>query len=225
MFRSSLRAAAAAALFAATAFAAPTHAAPLTGTFITSGDVTGTGPWTLTTTGVNAFGFLGFVLDTPVPFSSLSEFIVNFESLAGGSGGGSPRGRIQLDVDGDTIPDGSISVYFGTAPSYIDSVASLNTYSGLNFIGNNDTGRYDTSAFGGGSPFTDYASALALLGTASVLRLGVVVDTFQPFPDFTIRIDGISGATAASVPEPGTLLLLGVALAAAARTRRGSRAA
>ncbi len=211
------------------AIAVPASASSITGTYITSGDVSGTGPYTITTTGPNAFGFLGFVFDTPVLFSDLTQFIVNGQSLAGGSGGGSPRGRIQLDTNGDNVADGSISVYFGTSPSYVDTMASLNALMGMNFIGNNDAGRYDTSGFAGGSPFTTYNNAVALLGNAKVLRLGVVVDTFPPFPDYTLRIDGIQAAdnsTETPVPEPGTWVLLVSGLAGlAVQLRRRKYAA
>jgi hypothetical protein len=61
-----------------------------------------------------------------------------------------------------------LNILEGTSPSFNDNDASLDTFSGVNLIGNNDIGRYDTSHFPGGNPFTTYASALALVGSLQV---------------------------------------------------------
>ena len=120
--------------------------------------------------------------------------------------------RLLLDADHDNAISGgdlSLTIHLGTAPGYVDTDATLNALSGLNLIGNNDAGRYDTSAFAGGSPFTTYANALALVGDLDVLRLGFVVDTFSPFPDREIQLFSLNGEfVTAEVPEPASLTML-----------------
>jgi hypothetical protein len=94
----------------------------------------------------------------------------------------------------------------------------------VNLIGNNDAGRYDTSNFTGGSPFTTYSQALALIGSLQVEEIFFVSDTFGTFPSRDLTLGSINGAftPAAAVPEPTSLLLLGsglVALGFVARRR------
>jgi hypothetical protein len=157
-----------------------------------------TGPWTLTATN-STFSYLLRYVNENVTFSQLSNLNSVFNATQGGSGGGSPRLRVLLDYDNDnsiSAGDRSMSIYLGDSPSYINSMAVLNSYSGFNVIGNNDPGRYDTSAFVGGSPATTYSAADALLGGYRVLRLGYVVDTFGPYGDRTINVESISAAAA-----------------------------
>ncbi len=167
-----------------------------------------------------------FYPDQAFTFSQLTSFSANFVSNSGGAGGGAPRLRIQLDTNHDTVGDGSISIYLGDSPNFVNTDAELNAYSGVNLIGNNDAGRYDTSAFGGGSPFTTYASALALLGSADVLRFGLVLDTFAPFPDRNLTLNGFNAdfAPAAAVPEPGTIALVALGFGMLSRRRRNQSA-
>ncbi len=116
-----------------------------------------------------------------------------------------------LDQDNNGVisgGDSSISIYLGTPPNFDDSVASLNTYSGFNVIGNNDAGRYDTSAFAGGSPFTTYSSTLGLVGNLQVLRLGIVLDTFGSLPARQLNVSSLNAQFAPPVPEPGSIVLL-----------------
>jgi hypothetical protein len=175
-----------------------------------------TGPWTLTATD-SSFSYLLRSVDQTFSFSQLTNLNAVFQTNPNGTpadtgaGGGSPRLRVQLDdtVDGRGI--GSISIYLGDPSSY---TANLDGYSGRNVIGSPDNGRYDTSAFSGGSPSTTYASALAMLGNATVLRLGIVEDTFGTIGDKNITVDSLN---ASFVPLPsavwggaGLLCLLGL---------------
>jgi hypothetical protein len=137
------------------------------------GATTGTGPWTLTST---ASTYSGLEIDpAPLTFSQLSSLSVTFTDLAGGAYGGSPRFSVGLQDGADVH---FIHISLGTSPNFADNdpAAFTTAFSGFNVIGNNDTGRYDTSQFVGGSPFTDYSSALALLGSLKVTELDFVVD-------------------------------------------------
>jgi hypothetical protein len=191
--------------------ASQADAAALTGTYSTGGDTTGTGPWTLTATS-STFSFVTRVTNENPTFADLTNLNAVLTSVSGGAGGGSPRFRLLLDADHDNAISGgdlSLSIYLGTSPGFVDTDATLNAFSGVNLIGNNDAGRYDTSAFAGGSPATTYADALALVGDLDVLRLGLVLDTFSPFPDRELTLTSLNGEfTATAVPEPASLKML-----------------
>jgi len=198
--------------------AAPIPLAPA----VLGGSAAGTGPWTLNTTAVD-FAFVTFETLALHDFSELLSLSVSFESLAGGGGLGSPRLRVLLDVDNSgtiTGADRSLTVHLGGAPDYVDTSAELNAFSGVNLL-NNDAGRFDTAAFAGGSPFTTYATTLALVGNLDILRLGVVADNYA---GRAFRLDSINTDVAA-VPEPVSLSLLGGGLAAMVARRRFSKRA
>src|SRR5207244_1340575 len=72
------------------------------------------------------------------PFASLTRLGTDFNPTVGGCGGGSPRFSIQL------ASGKNVFVYLGPSPNFTG--CTLNSWqSSGNLIGNNDTGRYDTS--------------------------------------------------------------------------------
>ena len=133
--------------------------------------LTSTGPAaTATASGIH------FVLPAGSTFAGLSQLGTEFNPTVGGCGGGSPRFSINL-ANGENVV-----VALGPSPNFTG--CALNTWqSSGNLIGNNDTGRYDTSHVPGGSPFTTYAAALALVGSQPVASIDLIVDSgwfFQP---------------------------------------------
>ena len=213
------------------ASASPAYAVPLTGVYdtrtadgsktVTPGDTVG--PWTLTSTDATA-SWLRFTFDAPPTFADLTDLSVDFFSpdlnaqansdgplvqavANAGGGGGAPRLTLALDSDSDTFADKFFDIHLGSSPGFVDAPAALNTFSGMNLIGNNDTGRYDLSS-AGGSVFTDYAAALTLAGPWKVLRGTLFLDSFGG-ADKTLGLTGINGA---AVPEPSSVVLAGLGL-------------
>jgi hypothetical protein len=166
----------------------------------------------------STFSLLRRNINEVFTFADLTNLNVVFESpldnanvppqapLNAGGGGGAPRLAVSLDTDNDLVSNGSVQIHLGTAPSYIDLPATLNLHSGMNLIGNNDSGRYDLSQLGG-SNFTDYNTALSSFGTGRVLRATVILDSFGG-ADKTLNVTSINGSF---VPEPATVVLLGIA--------------
>jgi hypothetical protein len=154
--------------------------------------------------------------DLSVDFvSPLFNALMTQTLLNAGGGGGAPRLTLLLDLNANGMVDGSdgqMHIHLGTSPGYVDAPITLNTHSGMNVIGNNDAGRYDTSAFVGGSPFTTYSSANALIGGLQVLRMSVVLDSFGG-ADKTLQVMGIN---AQAVPEASQIIALSLVLASGA---------
>ncbi len=196
------------------------QADPLTGTIDTGAgfgsQTTGTGPWTLTSSD-STYSYLGIVTNENPTFSQLTNVNAVFNSptnnalqsqnpLNAGAGLGAPRIDIEL---AQGLVDNFLTIYLGDSPNYINTPSDLNAYSGVNLIGNNDTGRYDASGFAGGSPYTTYSSALAMLGSYTVESIYVVLDSFNG-ADKTLEVDSINGSfSPAPAPEPTTFASLG----------------
>jgi len=204
------------------------NAAVFTGTYDTGGSFgsvttppgSTTGPWQLTSTD-STFSALRFLTNEHPTFANVTNINVVFDSpelnaLPGqnptndGASGGAPRISVALDTNGDNSADGNLLIYLGSSPNFNDTPAGLNAFSGINLIGLNDVGRYDASAFGG-SPFTTYSSALALLGAATVQRLTLALDSFGG-ADKTLNVTSIGGefsgsAQAEVTPEPASMVL------------------
>lgn len=225
---------AAAALALLGSFGSTAHADTLAGTYDTrTADGSKTtpagntvGPWTLTSTDATA-SWLRFTLtggNNPT-FAQLTELSVNFFSpllnaqvnsdgpisqatANAGGGGGAPRLTLALDSNGDLTADQFLDIHLGTSPSYVDSPTSLNLYSGMNLVGNNDAGRYDLSG-SGGSPFTNYTAALGLVGSSKLLRMTVFVDSFGG-ADKTLQITSMTAAVPLPPAAWAGLALLGL---------------
>jgi hypothetical protein len=169
----------------------------LTGSYLTSGQTTGgpNGPFTLTATN-STFSTVDLVPNQTFTFAELTSLFANFTSNSGGSGGGTPRIAVGVNVGGT---EKFVLIYLGNSPNFTDTDAVLNTYSGVNLIGNNDPGRYDTSGLGG-SPATTYSgsatSALTLAGNDQVLDIVYITDTFGAFPSRNETLVAIGGAIA-----------------------------
>src|SRR3989338_7198344 len=96
-------------------------------------------------------------------FSTLSVLQTDFNVTNDNCGAGSPRFRISIDTNNDTVSDGDVLAKLGSAPGYDSCTPNTWTPSG-NLIGNNDAGRWNFSAFGGGIGGYNLAPASVLNG-------------------------------------------------------------
>jgi hypothetical protein len=157
----------------------------------------GDGSYALTST-ASTVSWVNFTLDTPVTFGQMTSLDAVFTSNWGLTGGGSPRLVLNFSNGGE------MNILLGTAPNYNDGVLSLNTYSGVNLIGNNDPGRYDTSndGLGNGNPWTTYTDALGQAGNLEVTSITFAVDGGWSTGYQNVTLDSIN----ATVPEPSTYI-------------------
>ena len=153
----------------------------------------------------NDYSYLSFTPDpsTPLKFGDIGLLVADYEYLEGDCGGGALRWSIALDTNGDGSRDGSAWMYYGQPTT---DCTAANSQSGLNLVGEDSVGRWDTSQLGG-STWTDYDAAVALLADEDVLSVSLVLDTgWYPSDDGSgddrIRIDGATVNDATFTPEP-----------------------
>ena len=192
------------ALFAA----APATVGAVTGTYTLGGNTTGTGPYTMTSTD-STFSVLRFVLDTPVTFGNLANINVDYNAVLGGIGGGAPRLAVVF------ADDQYLEINFGPAALFVDP--TLGPGNSGNLLALLDSGRYDNTGIGGAF-YSDYASALAIASSFSVVRTSLILDSFGG-ADKTFIINGIN---VAAIPEPSSyaMALVGLAVVGFAVRRR-----
>src|SRR3989344_4889360 len=106
-------------------------------------------------------------------FSTLSVLQTDFNVTDDNCGAGSPRFRISIDTNSDTISDGDVLAKLGSAPGYDSCTPNTWTPSG-NLIGNNDAGRWDFTALGG--VVGGYSSAPANVLNGKIVDISIVVD-------------------------------------------------
>jgi hypothetical protein len=121
-------------------------------------------------TTANDYSGIAFTLPAGTTFSSLTTLSTEFNPTVGGCGGGSPRFSLKLSSGKNVF------VYFGPSPNFTG--CPLNSWQSTgNLIGNNDTGRYDTSQVQAGTQSNTYAGALALIGPQTVTEIDLVADS------------------------------------------------
>lgn len=160
-------------LLASTVFAATTYSLVGDAAIVAGGNPGNAAQIRSDATIAPSFGGVSVVLDSPIPWASLTTLSTDFDVTDDNCGGGSPRVQIRVDTTGDGISDGSVRVALGPSPSFTGCAAGWQSTG--NLIGNADAGRYDYSVFGG-SPFTTYANAPAIVTAGQVVGMFVVVD-------------------------------------------------
>lgn len=160
-------------LLATTAFAATTHSLVGDAAIVAGGNPGNAAQIRSDATIAPSFGGVSVVAGSPIPWASLTTLSTDFNVTDDNCGGGSPRVQIRVDTTGDGISDGSVRVALGPSPSFTGCAAGWQSTG--NLIGNADAGRYDYSVFGG-SPFTTYSNAPAVVTAGQVVGVFVVVD-------------------------------------------------
>lgn len=122
----------------------------------------------------NDYSFLSFTPSSGPMLADVNELVANYDFTDGNCGGGSLRWSLAVDTDGNGTANGSIWIYFGDMPNFIDCDAGA-SQSGDNLVGNADA-RFDASQLGGPT-YGTYADMLALYGNDAVLRASLVLDS------------------------------------------------
>lgn len=179
--------------FALSAFAAGA-------TYTLFGDATPVGGGTvqLRSDATVAPGYGGMTFDVPagLTFADLTTLSAEFNVTDDDCVGGSPRFYVTLDTDNDGNADGHVFVYLGPLPSYTGCTPATWESSGNLLDGSRPV---DSGQLAGGTFYDPYASALTKYGTASVLGIGLVVDSSWAFGDgeqtVLVRNIVVNGAT------------------------------
>ena len=118
----------------------------------------------------NAANDYAAVTFTPsnLTFNDVYNLSTNYDFTLGNCHGGSLRWSVR------TSATESLFIYYGDEPSTTD--CKTNSQSGVNMIGLSDL-RYDTSQYPGGTFYDTYTHAKALMGSAPILRVSLVIDS------------------------------------------------
>jgi cysteine-rich repeat protein len=134
----------------------------------------GGGYVTLVSDASPAFGGISFTLSPSITWAQLTHLSTDYNITDDDCGAGSPRIQLRIDTNGDNVSNGNVHIAIGPSPNFTDCLPGWQTTG--NLIGNNDTGRYDFSQFGG-STFTTYSAAPASVTNGTVLGMSIVVDS------------------------------------------------
>jgi hypothetical protein len=188
----------------------------------------GTGPLVFDSIGSdtatdNDFSFLSFTPNATTTFAQVAKLAAAYAFTTGDCHTGSLRWQIRISQTE------VVYIYYGAYPSFA-SCTGGDDQSGVNLIGQPDL-RYDTTSVGG-TFYDTYANAVALVGSAPILRASLVLesgyagdqrltlssatvndDTFVPapssppaptcdLPPATIKLTKIGGTSTGPVTEP-----------------------
>ena len=133
----------------------------------------GTGPFVFESIGsdqstANDASYVSFAPSAPVTFSDITGLSSVYAFTDGNCHGGSLRWSVR------TSPTQSVFIYYGDYPNFTDCTTV--SQSGTSMIGLADL-RYDTSQYVGGTFYDTYAHAQVLVGTATILRASLVLDS------------------------------------------------
>src|SRR4051794_15146677 len=148
-----------------------------------------------------------FTLPANTTFAQLTTLLAEFNTTDDGCAAGSPRITIHL------ASGNNVFVYLGSAGN-VNSCATNSWISTGNLIGNNDTGRYDTSQVQPGTQVSTYSAALALINSKPaaeqvVRSVSFDVDAGYAFADKEqtvqlrkLTVNSLEFPTVAPTPEP-----------------------
>ena len=134
--------------------------------------------------GANDFSGASFTDTGVTTFSSITTLSTEFNVTDDDCSAGSPRFQVRVQTPAG---EKNVFVYLGPPPSFTGCSQNVWIASG-NLIGTTDT-RYDTSQVTGGKQVSNYADALALVGTYQVTGISLVVDSGWKFADKEQTVD------------------------------------
>lgn len=138
-----------------------------------------------------AFGGIAFTPPgDPWEFQDIWWLSTDFDVTDDDCFGGSPRFAVRIDTDGNGIADANVHIYLGPVPNF--SGCPTGWQVGTNLIGISET-RYDLTQVGG-TFYDTYANAVTLVGTKTVTRVLLIVDSGWGFGDGeqTILVDNVT---------------------------------